>query len=330
MAVGGDRRGELGIGLLGCGVVGSAVARALARHSGVIGRRAGRRPVIRAVAVRNPRQPRHVPVAPALFSDDAWRVATHPDVDVVVEVIGGLDPAGGAIEAALGAGKHVVTANKQVLARDFGKLRGCAAASGRKLLFEAAVMAGTPAVSTVRSLAGDRISRLQGVLNGTSNFCLHRMQTGLTLAEALAEAQARGYAERDPSADIEGHDAAAKLAILAMLAFGRRASLREVAVTGITRLRPADLAAAARRGQAVRLVAEARAEDGRIRAEVAPAFLDRIHPLAGIRGHHNGLLVDAELAGQLFIQGPGAGGDATASAILTDIIRAARRSARRQ
>lgn len=300
------------------------MARALTRHGGVIGRRAGRWPAIRAVAVRNPRQRRNAPVAPALFSDDAWQVATRPDVDVVVEVMGGLDPAGEAIEAALGAGKHVVTANKELLARQFGKLQGCAAASGRMLLFEAAVMAGTPAVSTVRSLAGDRISRLQGVLNGTSNFCLHRMQTGLTLAEALAEAQARGYAERDPSADIDGHDAAAKLAILATLAFGRQASLDEVAVTGITRLRPADLADAARRGQVVRLVAEARAADGKVRAEVAPAFLDRVHPLAGIRGHHNGLLVDADLAGQLFLQGPGAGGDATASAILTDIIRAAR------
>ena len=205
-----------------------------------------------------------------------------------------------------------------------------AAASGRKLLFEAAVMAGTPAVSTVRSLAGDRISRLQGVLNGTSNFCLHRMQAGLTLAGAVAEAQARGYAERDPSADIEGHDAAAKLAILATLAFGRLAGLDEVAVTGITGLQAADFAQAASRGQAVRLVAEARAEDGRIRATVAPAFLDATHPLAGVRGHHNGLLVEADLAGQLFLQGPGAGGDATASAIVTDIIRAARTCGGRQ
>ena len=324
MAVSGNRRGEIGIGLLGCGVVGSAVARALARHAGVIGRHAGSLPVIRAVAVRNVRKRRDVPVAADLFSGDAWQVATRPDVDVVVEVIGGLDPAGDAIEAALRAGKHVVTANKELLAHQFAKLHDCAAASGRLLLFEAAVMAGTPAVSTVRSLAGDRIRKLQGVLNGTSNFCLHRMQAGLTLAEAVAQAQARGYAERDPSADIEGRDAAAKLAILAAVAFGRPASLDEVTVTGITRLRHADLVTAASQGQAVRLVAEARDEDGRISATVAPAFLDSSHPLASVRGHHNGLLVDADLAGQLFIQGPGAGGDATASAILTDIVRAAR------
>jgi homoserine dehydrogenase len=323
VAAGRDRCEELGIGLLGCGVVGSAVARALARHAGLIGCRAGRRPVIRAVAVRSPGRRRDVPVAPAVFCSDAWQVATRPDVDVVVEVIGGLQVAGGAVEAALDAGKHVVTANKELVARRFGKLADLAAASGRRLLFEAAVMAGTPAVSTVRSLAGDRISRLQGVLNGTSNFCLQKMQAGLPLAGAVAEAQARGYAERDPSADIEGHDAAAKLAILAALAFGR-ASLDEVTVTGITGLEPADVAAAAGRGQAVRLVAEARAEGGRICAGVAPVFLDASHPLAGVRGHHNGLLVDADLAGQLFIQGPGAGGDATASAILTDIIRAAR------
>jgi homoserine dehydrogenase len=280
-------------------------------------------PVIRAIAVRHPRRQRDVPVARGLFTDDAWDVATHPGVDVVVELIGGLDPAGSVIEAALAAGKHVVTANKAVLARQFAKLRGCAAAADRLLLFEAAVMAGTPAIATVRSLAGDRITQLQGVLNGTSNYCLHRMQGGLTLAEALTEARVRGYAEADPSADIEGHDAAAKLAILATLAFGQTITANDVAVTGISGLRPADVRAADEATGPIRLVAQAWLEGDTIAATVAPTRLGSANPLARVRGHFNGLVVDADLAGQVFVQGPGAGGNATASAILTDLIRAA-------
>lgn len=323
MRVGADQIGELGIGLLGCGVVGSAVARALSRNADVIRNRTGRTPVVRAVAVRHPRRQREVPVASDLFTDDMWEVATHPGVDVVVELIGGLDPAGDVIEAALSAGKHVVTANKAVLASQFAKLRDCAAAADRLLLFEAAVMAGTPAIATVRSLAGDRITQLQGVLNGTSNYCLHRMQAGLTLAQALTEARARGYAEADPSADIEGHDAAAKLAILATLAFGHPITADDVAVTGISGLRPADVRDADEATGPIRLVARAWRNGDAIEARVAPTRVGAVHPLAQVRSHFNGLVVDADLAGQVFVQGPGAGGDATASAILTDLIRAA-------
>jgi homoserine dehydrogenase len=323
MGVGADQIDELGIGLLGCGVVGSAVARALARNADVIRNRTGRAPVIRAVAVRHPSQQRDVPVAQDLFTEDAWEVATHPGVDVVVELMGGIDPAGDVIEAALSVGKHVVTANKAVLARRFAKLQDCAMAAGRLLLFEAAVMAGTPAIATVRSLAGDRITQLQGVLNGTSNYCLHRMQAGLTLAQALTEARARGYAEADPSADIEGHDAAAKLAILATLAFGHPITADDVAVTGISGLRPADVRDADDATGPIRLVARAWRDGDAIEAAVAPVRVDAVHPLAQVRGHFNGLVVDADLAGQVFVQGPGAGGDATASAILTDLIHAA-------
>jgi homoserine dehydrogenase len=315
-----DRQAELGIGLLGCGVVGTAVARALPGVAPVIRARTGRMPVIRAVAVRDPSRQRNVPVPAESFTDDPWHVATRADVDVVVEVMGGLDPAGGAIDAALGAGKHVVSANKELLSRQFEKLRECAVRNGRRLLFEAAVMAGTPAISTVLSLAGDRITRLQGLLNGTCGYCLDRMRAGLSLAEAVAEAQAHGYAEADPSADVEGRDAAAKLAILATLAFGLPVSVDDVAVTGITRLRPAELARASRRGEHMVLLAEAWPDGGKVAARVAPASLPASHALSGICGHHNGLLIEADLAGPVLIQGPGAGGRATASAILSDLV----------
>jgi homoserine dehydrogenase len=239
---------ELGIGLLGCGVVGSAVARVIGRHATVIRARTGRVPVIRAVAVRHLGKERDVPIPRSLFTLDAWHVATRPDVDVVVEVIGGRDPADGLIEAALGAGKDVVTAGKELLASQFAKLEDLAAKAGSAFMYEAAVMAGTPAISTVKSLIGDRICRLQGVLNGTCNYCLQRMEeASLTLAQAAAEVRELGYAEPDPTADVEGYDAAAKLAILATIPFGQPVTYEDVTVTGITGVRSSDLADAAAR-----------------------------------------------------------------------------------
>lgn len=211
-----DELGELGIGLLGCEAVGSAVANAIARHSE--GVRANREDAGNPGRGSEATKKRDAAAARSLFTRDVWHVATRPEVEVVIDVLGGLEPASGVIEAALSAGNDVVTAGKDLVVHRFAKLEDVAATAERVLLYEAAVMAGTPAISIVRSLIGDRIRRLQGVLNATSNYCLHRMHAdGITLAKAAAEARVLGYAVPDAIADIEVYDAAAKLALLAIL-----------------------------------------------------------------------------------------------------------------
>ncbi|MDQ3991309.1 MAG: homoserine dehydrogenase [Actinomycetota bacterium] len=317
--------GVVGIGLLGCGVVGSAVARALVGGAGRIAGELGRRPVIRGVAVRDLDKPRDVPVPPHLFTDDALGLAGRDDVDVVVELIGGANPAGAILELALRRGKHVVTANKELMARRWDCLHDVARSEERRLLAEGAVMAGVPVLGPLRTLAGgDRVERLEGVLNGTTNYCLHRMERdGLTLEAALADARRLGYTELDPSADVDGRDAASKLAILATVAFGVPTALHDVEFAGIRGITAAELAAAREDGDAIRLVAEAWRVEGSLFAHVAPRRLPSGHPLARVPDHHNALLVRARLAGELLFQGPGAGGEATASAVLADIVRAA-------
>ena len=303
---------RLGLGLLGCGVVGSAVARALTREES--------RFDIRGIAVRDLTKDRDVPVPPDTFTDDAVAVVERDDVDVVVEAIGGVNPAGALIELALQRGKDVVTVNKELLARRWDCLRQVARSSRRALRYEGSVMAGVPVIQPLSALAAtDRVTRLQGILNGTTNFCLHRMEEGRSLEEALDEARALGYAELDPSSDVDGRDAGAKLAILATVAFGRTVGLSDVEFAGIRGILPADLAQARDAGRAVRLVAEAWLAGEHVVAHVAPRVLPAGHPLLAVRDHHNGLLVTAELAGPVLFQGPGAGGDATASAVLRDL-----------
>lgn len=317
-------RTGLGIGLLGCGVVGSAVARALTAHADLIARRTGRRLAIRAIAIRHPHKPRHVPVPASRFTDDPWEVVARSDVEIVVEVMGGHHPAGALIETALATGKPVVTANKELLGERLSELRGVAELTGTPLGFEAAVMAGVPVLDLVRrSLAGDRVDKLEGILNGTTNYCLHRLEEGSSLDEALQEAGELGLTELDPSADLEGRDSAAKLAILATLAFGRPVRTRDVLVTGISAVRPSDVIEARAQGNVLRLVAQAWRSDGRVAARVGPRSLPGSQPLAGVAGHHNGLVIEAALAGRLVVQGPGAGGAATAGAILGDLVSAA-------
>ena len=311
----------LGIGLLGCGVVGSAVARLLAANRDDLTRRWGRTPVIRAVAVRDLEKPRDVPLPRSLFTAEPLEIVDRDDVDVVIEVMGGLDPSGALIEVALLHGKDVVTANKELLARRRHCLQAVADSNGRRLLYEASVMSGVPVVDTLSRLAaGDRITRVEGVLNGTTNFCLHRMETeGLTLEQALEEAEALGYAEADPTADIDGADAAAKLAILSSLAFGRVVGLADVDVAGIRGVERRDMDEVRRNGESIRLVAEAWVVGPEVIAQVAPKRLPRAHPLAGVEGHHNALAVETEAAGRLFFHGAGAGGDPTASAVIRDL-----------
>ncbi|MGH2691072.1 MAG: homoserine dehydrogenase [Actinomycetota bacterium] len=316
---------ELGIALLGCGTVGSAVVRQLIERPERIGARLRRRPVLRAIAVRHLDKTRPDWVPRELLTADPLGAVDRDDVDVVVEVIGGVDPAGGLVELALARGKHIVTANKELLARRWACLGPAATGPRPRIRFEAAVMAGVPVVAPLAGLASsDRVLSLEAILNGTANYCLHRMEEDrLELAEVLEEAEELGFTEPDPTSDLDGRDAAAKLALLASLAFGRTVGIEDVVTSGIESVTSADLIAARARGSVLRLLAGAWRDGDGIVARVSPRWVPADHPLAAVGHHHNGLVVTTELAGALLFQGPGAGGDATASAILSDLVRAA-------
>jgi homoserine dehydrogenase len=325
------------VGILGYGTVGAALVSLLRSEGGGIAARSGLRFEVVRVAVRDPSRPR--PGIPfELLTGDAKGLVTDPDVDVVVELIGGVDPARSLIEQALTAGKPVVTANKELLAVHGSTLAETADASGVDLLYEAAVAGAIPLIRPLReSLAGERIRRVMGIVNGTTNFILTTMSGGqMSYTQALAEAQRLGFAERDPSADVDGHDAAAKAAILASLAFGCDVVADDVPREGIASVHPVDIAFAARLGYVVKLLAVAErmdAEDGpddgsapEISVRVHPAMLPDSHPLAAVRGAFNAVFVEGDNAGELMLYGRGAGGRPTASAILGDLIDAAHRS----
>ena len=317
---------ELRIGMLGCGTVGSAVARLLADHGDDIERRAGVRLRIARVAVRDVDAPRDVPVPADAFTTDAASVATDPDVDIVLELIGGVDPARELLLAAFAAGKPVVTANKELLASVGKELFDAADAAGRDLRFEAAVAGGIPLIAPLKeSLSGERIGRLLGIVNGTTNYVLTRMsEDGSTFDEALADAQRLGYAEADPTADVEGLDAAAKCAILASIAFNTRVVADDVYREGIAGVTPQDIADAARLGYVVKLLAIAELEDGEVSARVHPAMIPASHPLASVRDAYNAVFVEGEKVGQLMFYGRGAGGDPTAASVVGDLVAVAR------
>jgi homoserine dehydrogenase len=317
-------REPLGIALLGCGTVGSAVVRQLEENSERLAIRLGRRPALRAIAVRHLDKQRPAWVPGELLTDDPVAAIDRDDVDVVIEVIGGVDPAGGLVEFAIGSRKHVVTANKELLARRWRCLGGHATGRHSRISLEAAVMAGVPVVAPLAALAsGDRVISLEAILNGTSNYVLHRMEEGLELLEAVEEATELGFSEPDPSSDLDGRDAAAKLAILSSIAFGRPVPLEDVEVWGIERVTASRLRRARSSGHVLRLRATAWLEGDDVMARVSPEWVPIDHPLATVKDHHNGLVVTTELAGALLFQGPGAGGDATASAILSDLVRTA-------
>ncbi|AVP56517.1 homoserine dehydrogenase [Pulveribacter suum] len=324
---------SLRVGLIGVGTVGTGVWQLLARNRALLSARGGRAIALVAVATRSPERaaPLLATVPGVRLLADPLALATDPGVDVVLELAGGADAPLPWLLAAFAHGKHVVTANKALLARHGAQLAAAAARSGRTLAYEAAVAGAVPVVKTLReALAANRIDALEGILNGTSNFILTRMAThGASYAAALAEAQALGYAEADPTLDVGGQDAAHKLALLAAHAFG--APLREGAVhtEGITQLQPGDLTAAAHLGYAVRLLALARrvatVQGGQgLELRVHPALLPLAHPLAGVQGAHNGLLVQADAAGPLLLCGAGAGAQPTASAVLADLVDLAR------
>jgi len=316
------------VGLLGCGNVGGALAELLLTRQDEIAARTGLRLDLVGIAVSDPSRPR-APVIPAdLITADAAALVARPDVDVVVEVIGGLHPAHELVIAALQAGKPVVTANKALLALAGSELAEVAAANGVDLLYEAAVAGAIPVIRPLReSLAGEQIVRVMGIVNGTTNFILTRMEEDvIDYGDALAEAQSLGLAERDPSADVEGHDAAAKAAILAALAFGVDVVDSDVYREGITGISAADVAYANRLGYSVKLLAVAELIDGgpELSVRVHPAMVPRAHPLASVRGAFNAVFVEGAVSGELMLYGRGAGGGPTASAILGDLVDASR------
>lgn len=315
------------VALLGCGTVGSEVARLLSEQGAELAARAGASMELVGCAVRRPRW--SVPVPPSLVTTDAWSLVDS-EADVVVELIGGLEPARTLLLRALRNGKSVVTANKALLAEHGAELFGAADKAGADLHFEAAAAGAVPIVRSLReSLAGDCVHRVMGIVNGTTNYVLSRMdEAGLGYGEALQEATELGYAEADPTADVDGFDAAAKAALLASLAFHSRVGLSDVHREGITGVSAADLAAARSLGRCVKLLAVCeRVVDGdseSVSARVHPAMISRDHPLARVDGAFNAVFVETAAAGPLMLYGQGAGGTPTASAVLGDLVSAAR------
>ncbi|HEX5510486.1 MAG TPA: homoserine dehydrogenase [Actinomycetales bacterium] len=324
------RKEPLGLALLGCGSVGSQVVRLLRAQHDDLSARIGAPLRLVGVAVRRPDAPRAADVPAALLTTDAEALVSRDDVDLVVEVIGGIEPARSLILAALENGASVVTANKALLAEDGATLFAAAEKAQRDLYFEASVGGAIPILRPLReSLAGDRVRRVTGIVNGTTNFILDKMDTlGSGFAEVLEEAQELGYAEADPTADIEGYDAASKAAILASLAFHTRVTAADVYREGISEVSAADVASAREMGSVVKLLAICELRDGphgpAVSARVHPAMIPRAHPLASVREAFNAVFVESEAAGQLMFYGPGAGGAPTASAVLGDLVSAAR------
>jgi homoserine dehydrogenase len=314
------------IGLLGCGNVGAALVGLLAQQGDSIEARTGLRLQLTRVAVRDLAKNRGVALPEGVLVDDAAAVVADPEVDVVVELIGGIEPARSLVLDALKAGKPVVTGNKALLADHGAELFAAADTAGVDLLFEAAVAGGIPLIRPLReSLVGESVTRVMGIVNGTTNFILTRMsEEGASYADALAEAQSLGYAEADPTADVEGYDAGAKAAIIASIAFGVNVVSGDVYHEGISKITADDITYAHRLGYEVKLLAIAEQDDaGRVGVRVHPAMLPKAHPLATVRESFNAVFIEGDSVGQLMFYGRGAGGGPTASAVLGDLIDAA-------
>jgi homoserine dehydrogenase len=313
------------VGVLGCGNVGGALIELLQRHADDIAALTGLQLEVVAVAVRSASKERGVELPDGVLTTDASAVVGDPNVDLVVEMIGGIEPARSLITKALEAGKPVVTANKELLANVGAELFATAHDAGVDLLFEAAVAGGIPLIRPLReSLAGERITRVMGIVNGTTNYILTRMtEEGVSYGDALAEAQSLGYAERDPTADVEGFDAGAKAAIIASIAFGAKVVAGDVYHEGISGVTAADIAYAKRLGYVVKLLAIVEWVDDGVGIRVHPAMVPSSHPLASVRESYNAVFIEGEAVGNLMFYGRGAGGFPTASAVLGDLIDAA-------
>ena len=319
-------RSVVRVGVLGCGNVGAPLVELIGTQRGAIEARTGLRLEVTRVAVRDLTKPRPAAIDPAVLTTDADALVNDPDVDIVVALIGGVDPARSLILSALKAGKPVVTGNKELLAKCGAELFQAAEGAGVDLLFEAAVAGGIPIIRPLReSLVGEHITRVMGIVNGTTNYILTRMtEAGASYADALAEAQALGFAEADPTADVEGYDAGAKAAIIASIAFGASIVADDVHHEGITGITEVDIDFAKRMGFVIKLLAVAEQDDaGAICVRVHPAMVPVAHPLASVRESFNAVFIEGASVGDLMFYGRGAGGGPTASAILGDLIDAA-------
>lgn len=314
---------EVRVAVLGAGTVGSQVIRLLGERAEDFAQRSGARLTVVGIGDRKPAAEQPAFIDTSLLTTDLHALATN--ADLVVELIGGIEPARSLVLAALASGASVVTANKALLATHGPELFEAAAASGADLYYEAAVAGAVPVVYALReSLAGDTVTRVLGIVNGTTNFILDEMATkGVEFNEALATAQQFGYAEADPTADVDGLDAAAKAALLASLAFHTRVSIADVSVEGVRAITATDIAQAAENGHALKLLAICDRNDDGVSVRVRPTLLPISHPLASVHGVFNAVVVEAEAAGRLMFYGRGAGGSAAASAVLSDVVAAA-------
>ncbi|HEY7202561.1 MAG TPA: homoserine dehydrogenase [Candidatus Dormibacteraeota bacterium] len=321
------QQAALRIGLIGLGTVGAQVADRLVGRRAALGRRAGVDLELGRVLVRDPARPRAVQLPPGMLTTDPADVLDDPAIDIVVEVAGGEEPARGFLERAIRRGKHVVTANKLVMAKHGPELLELAGEMNVDVYFEAAVGGGIPLISTFKvDLLANDIERIMAVINGTTNYVLGRMANqGLTLDAAVAEAQAAGYAEADPTDDVAGFDATYKLAIMSSIGFGARIRPDQVYREGIEAVEPVDFRYARELGYEVKLLAyAARGGDGRVEARVHPALVPQGHPLAGVEGPANAVYIEGDLVGPVLLQGLGAGGRPTASSVVSDVLDLAR------
>ena len=311
---------DVGVGLLGYGTVGSAVNRLLVDSADEIERATGHRLRVIKALVRDGGKERDFPPAGGVLTENAGDILDDPSISIVAEVMGGLDPTGELVLDALRRGKHVVSANKQLVARRGAEFFAAASEAGVQFRFEASVCAAIPVIKLLReALVVTNVHRVLGIVNGTTNFVLTEMERGRTYGEALASAQAQGYAEADPTEDVSGADAAAKMAILATIAFRSRFELEDVDYAGIDSITAQDVASARQLEMVVRLIGTATMADGHVDVRVQPAFVDKLHPLAAVAGAFNAVMLQGDAIAEITLEGPGAGGIETASAVIADM-----------
>jgi homoserine dehydrogenase len=312
---------DVPVALLGYGTVGSAVNRMVQESADDIERATGHRLRVVRALVRDPDKERRFPAASEVLTTDFTDIRDDPSIAVVAEVMGGLEPTGDYVLQLLAAGKPVVSANKQLVARRGAELFGAASEAGVQLRFEASVCAAIPVIKVLReALVATTVHRILGIVNGTTNFILTEMEKGSSYEEALGEAQRQGFAEADPTEDVSGADAAAKMAILATVAFGSRVTLADVEYEGIEGITPLHVSAAREMGMAVRLVGAATLVEGKLDVRVHPALVDRHHPLAAVEGAFNAVMLQGDAIREITLEGPGAGGIETASAVVADMV----------
>ena len=318
---------EVKLGIIGLGTVGTGTLRLLERNASVIGRRAGGMLKIARIATLNPTKPRAIPIDPAILTGDANEILNDPEIAIVAELIGGVNPAKEYVMRAIESGKSVVTANKELIAKCGADIQRAADKAGVDFLFEGSVGGGIPVIKPLReSLAGNGMSELIGIVNGTTNYILTSMtREGRTFGEVLAEAQQLGFAEADPTSDVDAYDAVYKLAILADVAFGVRVRVDDIYREGIRGVSARDIEYATELGYVIKLVAVARhTENGALELRVHPALLPSAHPLASVSDSFNAVMATGDAVGEVMFYGRGAGSDPTGSAVVGDLIEAAR------